>query len=315
VEGVHRPRPQVALVLLAAVACTAPESNDAWPEERAPVDAAIGWIDGDPITYGELARFLRARDALTFSRILDSLIVDRITRAEAELARVDVPVAAVERATRTRYLTFEQRLKAATREQGGRELDPAVWLDRTLGLTPEQFRLFLRAQIEVELLQDRLIRYAERIEPTVEVSVIVVEKKEDADTVIARLEKGEAFGMLARELSRHSTAPKGGRIENRMLEKDFDDETAARQLLVAEPGSVHGPYERAADGQVFYRIYRLEERNPAEEKPYRELAPSIEADLEKRPVSMGEYVYWRRRMQDRHGFLPASSGPATAVEK
>ena len=37
---------------------------------------------------------------------------------------------------------------------------PELWLRRTLGLTPEQFQVYLRGQIEVELLQDRLIRYA-----------------------------------------------------------------------------------------------------------------------------------------------------------
>jgi hypothetical protein len=280
-----------------------------------PPESAIGWIDGEPITYGDLSRFLRARDALTFSRILDSLIVDRITRREAELAGVEVPVAVIERSTRTRYLSFEQRLKAATKQSAGEELDPAVWLDRTLGLTPEQFRLFLRAQIEVELLQDRLIRYAQRTVPTVEVSVIVVEDGQEAAAARARLDAGETFGVLAKELSRHSTADKGGRIQNRLLEADFDDETAARQLAAAQPGTIHGPYAREADQRPFFRIYRLEARHAAEDKPYRELASSIEAELEKRPVSMGEYVYWRRRMQDRHGFLPASRGPATAIER
>ncbi|MHC4451889.1 MAG: hypothetical protein ACYS0E_17415, partial [Planctomycetota bacterium] len=200
-------------MLLLAVACAAPESRDPWPADMPPPESAIGWIDGEPITYGDLSRFLRARDALTFSRILDSLIVDRITRREAELARVDVPVAVIERSTRTRYLSFEQRLKAATKQSAGEELDPAVWLDRTLGLTPEQFRLFLRAQIEVELLQDRLIRYAQRTVPTVEVSVIVVEEDQQAAAARARLDAGETFGVLAKEISRHSTADQGGRIQ------------------------------------------------------------------------------------------------------
>jgi hypothetical protein len=45
---------------------------------------------------------------------------------------------------------------------------------------------------------------------------------------------------------------------------------------------------------------------------YADLRDAVEADLEKRPVSMGEYVDWRRRMQDRHAFLPASTDPAPA---
>ena len=42
-----------------------------------------------------------------------------------------------------------------------------------------------------------------------------------------------------------------------------------RELLVAEPGSVHGAFEREADKRRFFRIYRLEARHAAEAKPYR----------------------------------------------
>ena len=236
--------------------------------------------------------------------------MDRITRREAELARVDVPVAVVERRTRTRYLAFEERLKKATRERTGKPLDPGIWLKRTLGLTAEEFRLFLRAQIEVELLQDRLIRFAELRRDSVEVSVLVVEDKTQADALRRRLDAGEQFAVLAKEFSGHVTAPKGGRIEHRMLETDFDDPAAARQLFSAKPGAILGPFEREADGRRFYRIYRLEAFHAGRDKPYRDVARDVERDLEKSPVSMGEYVHWRRRMQDRHGFLPATRDPA-----
>jgi len=302
------------LALLLAAGCSSTAARDPWPADRAESERAIGWIDGDPVTYGDLARFLRARDALTFSRILDALIVDGITRREAEFARVDVPRAIVERSTRGRYLAFEERLKAATKERAGEALDPAVWLRRTLGLTPEEFRLYLRAQIEVELLQNRLIRYAQLRAPTVEVSLIVVEGKDRADSLRRRLDAGEAFGVLAREASGHTSAERGGRIEHRMLAEDFDDETVARLLFAAEPGAILGPFAREADGRTFFRLYRLEERHAGRDEPYAELARAVEADLEKRPVSMGEYIDWRRRMQERHGFLPATAGPATADE-
>jgi len=297
--------PRLALALLAA--CASP-AEDPWPAPAATAERAIGWSDGEPVTYGDLGLFLRTRDALTFSRILDALIVDRITRLEAELARVEVPVAAVERRTSSRYVAFEQRLKAATEERAGAALDPAVWLDRTLGLTPAQFRLFLRGQIEVELLQDRLIRYAQLRAPTVELSILVVDDGDRARSLKAEIDGGAPFAVLAKKHSGHATAERGGRIGHRLLAEDVDGEEAARRLFAAGPGAVLGPFSREADGRTFHRIYRVEAKHDGRDEPYLELAAEVEADLEKRPVSMGEYIDWRRRMQQRHGFLPA---PAT----
>jgi len=302
------------LFLAAVAACQAPPP-DPWPAAGPDVERAIGWIDGEPVTYGDLARFLRTRDALTFSRILDALLVDRITRHEADALGVDVPVAAVERRTRARYVAFEQRLAAGTEERGGAPIEPELWLRRTLGLTPDEFRAFLRAQIEVELLQDRLIRFAQLRAPTVEVSILVVDDAASADAARARIEGGESFEVVARAVSRHATAKQGGRIDHRMRAEDFDDEALARRLLAAEPGALLGPLPREADGKTYFRLYRLEAKHAGRDVRYDELRDAVEADLEKRPVSMGEYVDWRRRMQDRHAFLPATAEPARATER
>jgi hypothetical protein len=315
VERLRKAARQVgAACLLLPAACSAPrEDGDPWSStdpltER---EQAIGWLDGEPVTYGDLSRFLRARDALSFSRTLDGLIVDRITRTEADNQRVNVPVALVERRTRTRYVAFEARLREATRERTGTEVDPRVWLNRTLGLTPEQFQVYLRGQIEVELLQDRLIRYAEFRERSVEVSLIVVEDAKTATEARRRLEAGEPFAVVAKALSKHATAPAGGRIDHRMIAPDFEDEATAKAVLRASAGQTAGPFETEGDGRAFFRIYRVEKVQDGRRVPYAELAPEIEKDLQKRPVSVGEYVHWRRRMQETHGFLTSVGGDST----
>jgi len=303
------PEVGVAFLLLLS-ACSTPEADDdPWQSDTfAGREQAIGWLDGEPITYGDLARFLRARDALSFSRTLDGLIVDRITRTESDDRRVDVPIALVERRTRVRYLAFERRLRQSTKEQTGAEIDPRVWLRRTLGLTPDQFRLYLRSQIEVELLQDRLIRYAEFRDRSVEVSLIVVDDADVARDARRRLDGGEPFGVVAKELSKHATAKSGGRVEHRMIADDFEDAATARALLQAKPDTVVGPFEATGDGRAFFRIYRVEASHAAQDVPFADLAAVVGQDLEKRPVSVAEYVHWRRRMQEVHGFLASVDG-------
>ncbi|MEM8884147.1 MAG: hypothetical protein AAGD14_08775 [Planctomycetota bacterium] len=303
-------RPALVPLLLCAACATVDESADPWPSERAPTDLAIGWVDGEPITYGDMARFLRTRDALTFSRTLDAMIVDRITRSEAAQLRVDVPVAIVERRTSARYVGFEQRLARATTEGGAPAVPAGDWLERTLGLTPEEFRTFLRVQIEVELLQDRLIRFEQRRRNAIDVSIIVVEDEASVKQVQERLAAGEPFATVARALSKHQTAPAGGRLGHWRIEGDFDDPKMARELFRAEASSQLGPFPRTADQQVFYRFYRIEGKRDGRDEPYRALSATIEPDLEKRPVSVREYVDWRRRMQERHGFLPATRDAA-----
>jgi len=301
--------PRVALLLpLAALltACaTSEEDGDPWPssDPLAEREQAIGWLDGEAITYGDLARFLRARDALSFSRTLDGLIVDRITRTEAETRRVDVPIALTERRTRTRYLAFETRLRDATKERTGEEIEPRIWLRRTLGLTPEQFQIYLRGQIQVELLQDRLIRYAQYRERSVSVSLIVVEDAQAAQVVQQRLGAGKPFAVVAQELSKHATAKEGGQIDHRMIVADFEDASTAGAVFGAAAGTSLGPFEIQADGRGFFQVYFVHDVREARRIPYAELAPEIEKGLQKRPVSVGEYVHWRRRMQEIHGFL------------
>ncbi|MHC4955317.1 MAG: peptidylprolyl isomerase [Planctomycetota bacterium] len=296
-------------VLVFLAACAGPESEpDPWPSDAAAREMAIGWLNGEAVTYGDLARFLRTRDALTFSRTLDGLIVDRITRREAETHRVTVPIALVERRVRARYLAFEKRLRDTTKEQSGKAIEPRAWLARTLGLTPEQFQVFLRGQIEVELLQDRLIRYAQYQVKSVEISILVVEDGTLAADLRRRLDAGEPFAVVAKEFSRHATGPKGGRIDHRLIAADFEDEAAARGVLAAKPGGVLGPFRAEADGREFFRLYRMESAREARPGPYKERSREIEGELEKRPVSVGEYIHWRRRMQEAHGFLPSSGG-------
>jgi hypothetical protein len=303
-----------ALALFSAsvlAACVSDRSSqDPWPSEAASSDAAIGWMDGEPVTYGELSLFLRARDALVFSRTLDALLVERVTRAESDRFKVDVAVALVERRTRGRYQAFETRLRLSTKEQTGEEADPAAWLNRTLGLTPEEFRIFIRAQIKVELLQDRLIRYSQFREQTVEVSTIVVLTDEDAAMIERALAAGKLFAVLAKQHSKHSTAPRGGLIDHRMLRTDFDSESTSRAVFASAVGKVVGPLVQEAEGRKFHQFFLVGSKHICADKPYPELSRMVEADLEKRPVSMGEYVHWRRRMQDQHGFLPAARSSA-----
>lgn len=303
----HRSRLTVLLAVPMLMACVSDQaSDDPWPTDAASADSAIGWMDGEPVTYGELALFLRARDALVFSRTLDALLVERMTRSESDRFKVDVAISLVERRTRVRYQAFETRLQNSTKEQTGEAADPEAWLNRTLGLTPDEFRIFIRAQIKIELLQDRLIRFSQMREQTVEVSTIVVLTDKDAAMIQQRLAAGNRFAVLAKQHSKHSTASRGGRIDHRMVRLDFNSEKVSRAVFATAVDEFVGPLVQEAEGRKFHQFFQVEVKDAGVNKPYPEMARLVEVDLEKRPVSMGEYIHWRRRMQDQHGFLPSA---------
>lgn len=294
--------------LLAAAllgACASTGDPDPWPAAAATTDETVGWLGGRPVTYADLARHLRTRDPLAFSRSLEGLVLERVTLAEAGPAGVVVPPAVLRRETNRRMQEFRARVRAAARQQTGEEIDPAVWLERATGASLAEFREWVARHTEVELMQDRLLRLEQRQAKRVEVSILVVDGERKAADLAARLAGGEDFAALARKHSRHASAPAGGRIGFPLLEADINDASVRERLFAAKPGAVVGPFPTRGGAEGVFQVFLVEARADASRAPYARLSDRIERNLEARPVSVGEYERWRRRILLRHGFVPA----------
>jgi hypothetical protein len=274
------------------------------------VGEAVGWLDGRPITFGDVARYLRTKEPETFARSLEGLVLERVTRVEAGRLGVSAPRALLLRLTEERLRRWEERVRAAGRERGGAEVDPALWLQRTAGVSLAQFRTWVRRHTEVELLQDRLARYELLTSRRVEVSLLVVRSAEEAARLVKRLRAGTTtFPRAARAHSLHTTRENGGRLPFPLLPDDLADAAVRTALFAAEPGVVVGPFVTRGGKESYHQVYRVEARRDPRKGDYARLAADVSGDLDARPVHVGEYERWRRRILLRHGFhLTSATG-------
>ncbi len=260
----------------------------------------VGWLGEKPVTYGEIARYIRLREPDLFTRSLTRYLLEKVTLKEAEPLGITVPKALLTRETHRRMLEWERRVRAASKARTGKEIEPALWLQRVADLSLADFRARVRDGARVELIQDRLLRYELFTSPHIEVSILVAKDRNQAGVHLQRLRAGADFKQLARKHSLHSSAPDGGRIPFRLVGMDINDAKVRDALFSAKKSQLLGPFP-VKSGELF-QIYRIEAKRPARKATYAELEREIVRDLDARPVPVGEYERWRRRILLRHGF-------------
>jgi hypothetical protein len=296
-----------AILPLLAACSSAPSEADPWPNQSAPLAETVGWLDERPVTYGAVARYLRTKDPESFSRALEGLVLERVTRAEAAPSGVTVRPALVTRETDRRMRQWEQRVRAASKEEGGKEIDPALWLQRVAGISVGRLRSWVRDHTEIELLQDRLLRYEALTSPQVDVSILVMKDQAHLKRLTAIARRDGSFAALAREHSLHASAKDGGRIGYPLLPADINDPAVREQVFRADAGRILGPFPTRGGKETFFQLYLVEDARPARKSDYAAFAREVERNLEARPVPVGEYERWRRRILLRHGFVAAQA--------
>jgi hypothetical protein len=256
------------------------------------------------VSYGDVARYLRTKDPDAFARGLEGLIIERVTLSEAGPMGVTVPRALVDRDTSKRMAAWEKNIRTAALEQSGEEVDPALWLQRVAGVSLAELRSWMEHHTEVELIQDRLVRYEALTSARVEVSLILLEDEARARDVRTEAESGD-FAALAKNNSIHTTSAEGGRIPGALLPMDVSDPAVRDALFRARKGDVLGPFSTRSGEKTYYEIYKVEEVLLPRKGSYAELSKEVARDLETRPVAVAEYERWRMRVLVRHGFLVA----------
>jgi len=297
----------LAFGFLLFAACSAPQERDPWRAGAPSSAETVGWIDDAPVTYGDVARYLRTKEPESFARGLEGLVIERITVGEAGPMGVTVPRALVDRETRKRMLAWEQNVRAAAKAQTGEEVDPALWLQRVAGVSIAELRSWVEHHTEIELIQDRLVRYEVLTSPHVEVSLILVEGEERARKLAVEAKDAD-FAALAKANSVHPSAPEGGRIPGSLLPTDIADATVREALFGAKEGAILGPFTSRGEEKGTFEIYRVDATFPPRKGSYKDLSREVARDLETRPVDVAEYERWRTRVLVRHGFLAAEGG-------
>jgi len=287
-------------------ACGTSRERDPWRPGSPPSEETVGWLDEVPVTYGDVARYMRTKEPEAFARGLEGVVIERVTLGEAGPMGVTVPRALLDRETRKRMAIWEENVRTASREQTGEEVDPALWLQRVAGVSVAELQTWVRHHTEVELIQDRLVQYEVLTSPHIEVSLMLVEGEERARSIAEEAKTGD-FAALAKANSIHPTAPSGGRIPGALLPGDIPDAAVREALFAAKEGTIVGPFpSRGTDGA--FELYRVESAVPARKGTYAELSRDVARDLETRPVDVAEYERWRTRVLVRHGFLAAEGG-------
>lgn len=295
----------VAIILLAA--CGAPPERDPWRPGAPPSAETVGWLDDAPVTYGDIARYLRTKEPEAFARGLEGVVIERVTLGEAGPMGVTVPRALLDRETTKRMRAWEENVRAAAREQTGEEVDPALWLQRVAGASVAELRTWVRHHTEVELIQDRLVRYEILTSAHVEVSLMLVEGEARAGEVAKEAKTGD-FAALAKANSVHPSAADGGRIQGALVPGDIPDAAVRDALFRAAAGDVLGPFRSRGAEKDTFEVYRVDSTVPARSGSYAELSRDVARELETRPVDVAEYERWRTRVLVRHGFLAAEGG-------
>jgi len=253
-----------------------------------PEPGVLGRIAGAPLLASELLLEWNRQAPRQVWLVLDKLVAARIARVEA--ARLGL---ALDGGRITEALARERRRQDAelARAAGGRPID--AFLRDELGQDPARYYDALRVGTLERLMVERVVRAWTLARENRAVRLLALPEGADMEPVEARLEAGEDFGSLARELSVDDTAAAGGYVP--FLVEDARV-SLSRLAFLTPPGEVGGPV-RAGEQSV---LVRVEEVRPARTGSWEEVGELVERSLVEHPLSDGEYVAWKVAMSRQH---------------
>jgi parvulin-like peptidyl-prolyl isomerase len=282
---------------------------------------AVAEVNGKVITREDLDRRLDLYREIYAQQVPDPNTPEYEEfekRAAAEL--VDEQIIAFEAEEMDLSVTEEELNEEIDRrkEQAGGEEEYEKLLeerDTTIDREMEQMRidlLFQKLYPEVvkdsPKVSDEAVRqyYDENVEqfvtPTqsLEVEHILVNTKEEADQVIVRLDAGEDFGELARELSQDaSNAELGGSLgivpgENSGFVPEF--EAAMNQLA---EGETSGPVQT----DFGFHIIRVVKIIPPGPTPFEDVKDSLKQQLQTLDIDYDFFGRWLREARDKYEII------------
>ncbi|MEE8469203.1 MAG: peptidylprolyl isomerase [Planctomycetota bacterium] len=247
----------------------------------------VALVAGQPLYVSELFEAWLHSDSPGVQRLIEELVLSRVVLAEA--GRLAIVLS-----DETRQVALDsvrERMQQEVDKRGG-ALTMEEFISQRLGLAPEPYLERLERQTEIDLLAGRVVRAWLLASERAEVRVIVVDVRENADLVQARLAKGEDFGKLAGEFSVEESADRDGRIPPVVR-----GPAALARLAFSTPvGEVGGPVFEG--GQWLFLM--VDGRPKPLQGAWSELGQVVEASLEQRAIEDPEYWQWKAAMDDRY---------------
>lgn len=282
------------------------------------INKIVATVDGDPITLYELKRFaqqdprMQQMGTADPRAVLETVIMDRIIDKEVSHLGIVVRDADVDRYIeniRQRNNLTDDQLRIALEQQGlswaeyrvqvRKELQKVQLINQEIrgkvNVTPEEVERYYNANLTEYALpeQIKISHIVFRVAPDA--------PQEEADaamakaaTAYARLQQGDDFAAVAKEMSEDQSAASGGELgafkKGEMLD-EFDE-----QITRLKPGQYSQPFRTA----VGVHIVRLDESMGASHQSLDDLAADIRERLYNEALEERYNRWLREDLRARH---------------
>jgi parvulin-like peptidyl-prolyl isomerase len=312
-----------AFLTLAALAAPA-RGQSATPEEPKPVpaasapaaatDAAASGLrigaqsldtlargdDAVVITVGEIAlkrsdvfRLLDLATPARSAEVMRQMVLTTAAQLDALREGIDVPLEALDR--EIELAVAQQKASFALEVDEHMPLEDYLRLRH--GLTPDAYRDEVRRMVLASLLLERAVRLDQLRAATDTLALILVDDEALARDLVAQLQAGASFAVLAKKHSKHVSSETGGELPPIPAEAKIPV-LEGRETM--QPGELLGPAPITVEGKPMWRIVRLISRHLATDKPWAELRDGIEAELAAHPMTAEELAVFEARAVDRY---------------
>lgn len=248
----------------AAAAATAPAAAQDAPsatqtdDNGLPLNAAgvavVAQVNGQDITLPEFERALARRQAGT-------LVADYNTLVAAELDTMIEQILIVQAAAELGLTISDEQVENEIANQRSL-IGSGVLYDPTL-YTEEEYREAQREALLTQAVIERVIATQEPL-PEARARHIVVDTEEEAQLALSRLQNGEDFEVVARELSNDvTTRDSGGDLGWFIREDLLLTPELANAAFQMQPGQIAGPIPTQI-GYHIIQLLELGERQPGD---------------------------------------------------
>jgi hypothetical protein len=260
--------------------------------EAAPLleDGQVGRIAGSPLSATELLVAWHETAPREPWLVVDRIVSTRLALLEA--ARLGLRIGPERIAT---AFTLERERQTAELQRAaqaeGVTLD--AFLRQTLGQEPAAYWAALERRTLERLTVERVVRAWTLARPTRAVRCLALPEGGDVAGALARLEAGEDFVALVRELSVDDSRASDGLVPFLV---DDSRSPLARVAFLTEPGAVGGPVQVA--GHALF--VRVEEARAPLEGAWPDVGEAVEASLAAHPLRDAEFLPWKLAMRRIH---------------